>query len=167
MIDNTGDCVSPVRTAKATTRASDVSPLVTEKSVMRIGSFAFRAPVPSSVAAGPMPNTRIIMNTAMSAMNDPSAYMPPRAVLYQLTCGAALSAMVAIVPCTSDGVPPGVYVGVCVMARRITRCTYPVQRMTGRPSAITTSEPGNTQSGSPIPTIAAFASTATTTNAAA
>ena len=32
------------------------------------------------------------------AMNAPNAYMPPRAVRYQLTCGAALSAIVAIVP---------------------------------------------------------------------
>ena len=49
--------------------------------------------------------------------------MPPRAVRYQLTCGAALSAIVAIVPCVVVGVPPGVNVGVAVIARRVTRCT--------------------------------------------
>ena len=40
--------------------------------------------------------------------------------------------------------------GVAAIARRVTRCTYPVQRITGRPSAMTTNEPGNTQSGSPM-----------------
>ena len=35
-------------------------------------------------------------------MNAPNAYSPPRAVRYQLTCGAALSAIVAIVPCVVD-----------------------------------------------------------------
>ena len=63
------------------------------------------------------------MNAAMSTMNVPKAYIPPRAVRYHDTCGAALKAMVAIVPWTSDGVPPGVNVGVCVNARSVTRCT--------------------------------------------
>jgi len=59
---------------------------------------------------------------------------------------------------------PGVSVGVCVMARRVSRCTNAVKRITGSPSAITMSAPGNTQSGSPMPTIAARARTATATN---
>jgi hypothetical protein len=114
-----------------------------------------------------MPNARSAMNTAIPAVNAPNAYIPPRAVRYQLTCGAALRAMFAIVPCVVDGVPPGVYVGVAVIARRVTRWTYPVPRITGSPSAITMSAPGNTQSGRPMPTIAAFATIATMTNAVA
>src|SRR5688500_9644996 len=103
----------------------------------------------------------------MSATNAPTANTPPIQVRRQLTCGLAFIASVAIVPWFADGVPPGVYVGVCVTRRRVVRCTYAVNRITGRPSAITTSAPGYTQSGSPIATIAAFASTATNTNAAA
>ena len=57
--------------------------------------------------------------------------------------------------------PPGVYVGVAPITRRAVRCTYAVNRITGSPSAITTSAPGNTQSGNPTATIAAFATTAT------
>ena len=53
------------------------------------------------------------MNTAISATNAPSAHTPPRAVRFQLIFGAALSAIVAIVPCAVVlGVPPGVNVGV-------------------------------------------------------
>ena len=165
---NTRESPSPARTASPTTRPSAESPLLTLKSVMMMRSRPVSAPVAISDPNGPMPNARMPMNAAIITMNAPSAYIPPRAVRYQLIFGAALSAIVAIVPCAAvPGLPPGVNVGVAMAARRATRCTYPVQRITGSPSAITISEPGNTQSGSPMPTIAAFARIATATNAAA
>ena len=158
----------PARTASLTTRPSVESTLLVRKSVRMMGSRALSFPAARSEPKGPTPKARIVMNTAMSVTKTPSAHAPPRAVRFQLTLGAAFSAMVAIVPCAAVlGVPPGVNVGVAVIARRVTRCTYPVQSTTGRPSAITTSEPGNTHSGRPMPTIAALASTATATNAAA
>ena len=86
--------------------------------------------------------------------------MPPRVVRFHETCGLALSAIVAIVPCGACP-PPGVSVGVAVSARRATDWTYPVNRITGRPSAITMSAPGSTQVGSPIVTVAALAIAAT------
>jgi hypothetical protein len=166
-IVNTRESPSPARTASLTTRPSAESPLVAVKSAMTILLFAASSPLAMSDPNGPTPSARMPMNAAIIATNAPSAYIPPRAARYQLTCGAAFRAIVAIVPCTTLGVPPGVNVGVAVAARRTTRCTYPVHRTTGRPSAMTTREPGKTQSGRPIPTIAALATIATTTNAAA
>ena len=78
-----------------------------------------------------------------------------------------MMARVAIVPPPTRGVPPGVTVGDVVSARRMTCCVYAVKRITGSPSAMTMSAPGKTQSGSPIPMIAARATIATMTNAAA
>ena len=95
--------------------------------------------------------------------------MPPRIVRRHETCGLALIASVAIVPCSaaSDGVPPGVKVGVAAAMRCETYWVYPVTRITGSPSAMTASAPGKTQSGSPIAMIAARARIATARNAAA
>ena len=52
----------------------------------------------------------MIMNAATSSANTLTANSPPRVVRFHDTCGLALIASVAIVPCTppSDGVPPGV-----------------------------------------------------------
>ena len=121
--ESTDDCDRPARTASLTTRPSDVSALVTRKSVMSSGSFDLSLPDATRLPNGPTPIARRLMNAAMISTNTPSAYVPPLAVRYQLTCGAALSAIVAIVPCTALGVPPGVNVGVAVTARRVTRCT--------------------------------------------
>src|SRR6185437_6568523 len=161
---NADDPESPARTASLTTRPSEESTFAVRKSVSRMESCRLRRPEASSDPNGPTPSARSPMNTAMAATNAPNAYMPPRAVRYQLTLGAALSAIVAMVPCAVAGVPPGVKVGVAVRARRVTCCTYPVQSTTGSPSAITMSEPGNTQAGSPMATIAALAMMATTTS---
>ena len=78
-------------------------------------------------------------------------------------CGLALSAIVAIVP---EGArvavdPPGVRVGVVNAACRATRLTYAVISSAGRPSSITATAPGKTQSGRPMPTTAALATIAT------
>jgi len=59
------------------------------------------------------------MYPAISATNDPTAIAPPSHARRQLTCGLAFIAIVAIVPWFADGVPPGVYVGVCVTMRRV------------------------------------------------
>ncbi len=129
-------------------------------------SLAASLPAASSEPSGPMPSMRRTMNPATSSANTLTARIPPRVARFHETCGLAFIAIVAIVPCTaSDGVPPGVYVGVAVAARCDTYCAYAVKRMTGSPSAMTMSAPRNTHSGSPIAMIAARATIATPTNA--
>ena len=121
---NADDPASPARTASLTTRPSAESTLVVRKSVMMIGSARASLPAASSDPNGPMPEARSPMKVAIITANTPSAYMPPRAVRYQLIFGADLSAIVAIRPCACVlGVPPGVKVGVAETARRATRCT--------------------------------------------
>src|SRR5690606_3221855 len=112
---------------------------------------------------GPIPSDRSVMNRVTSTTNVPMAYTPPRAVRRKETWGWALSAMVAMVPDGAFGTmePPGVSVGVAVTAWRATRLTYAVARIAGSPSSITSTAPGKTQSGSPIPTTAALARIAT------
>src|SRR6476620_1221462 len=92
--------------------------------------------------------------------------MPPIVVRRQERWGLAFRAIVAIVPCAT-GEPDGVYDGDVVTARRVTYCVYAVNRIIGSPSAMTIRAPGKTQSGSPMPTIDAFATTATRLHAAA
>src|SRR4029079_12676582 len=165
---NADDPDRPARTASLTTRPSDESTFVVRKSVRRIWSRWLNRPAASSDPNGPTPAARMPMKAAMIRMNAPIAYMPPRAVRYQLTCGAALRAIVWIAPWVAVlGVPPGVNVGVAAIARRVTRWTYPVHKTTGSPKPITRSAPGNTQSGSPMTIVAALARIATATNAAA
>ena len=121
---NADEPASPARTASLTTRPSVESTLVVRKSVRRIGSCLPSFPAANNEPNGPIPSARNPMNRAISTVNVPSAYMPPRAVWCQLIFGAALSAIVAIVPCAVvDGLPPGVKVGVIVIARRVTRWT--------------------------------------------
>ena len=62
--------------------------------------------------------------------------------------------------------PPGVTIGI-VRAWCAPRCTKYVKRIAGNPSAMTTTAPGNTQSGRPMAMIAARATIVTATNAAA
>ena len=57
--------------------------------------------------------------------------------------------------------------GVRAATRRVVWCTHAVAATIGKPMAISTSAPVNTQSGRPKPTTAALASTATTTKASA
>jgi hypothetical protein len=64
-------------------------------------------------------------------------------------------------------VPCGVSVGVVRATLRATYCEYPVNRTTGKPSAITTSAPANTHSGNPCVSTSSRATIATTMNVAA
>ena len=100
---NADDPESPARTASLTTRPSVESTFVVRKSVSRIGSRSIQSTRTRAAIRTVRRRARASpMNTRDDAMNAPNAYMPPRAVRYQLTCGAALSAIVAIVPCVVD-----------------------------------------------------------------
>src|ERR1019366_9439884 len=98
--------------------------------------------------------------------NAPTAVAPPSQVRRHDTCGLALSARPAIVPCAVV-LPTGVNVGVEVYAWYAVRCTYAVRKIIGRPSAITPREPGSTHSGSPMTAVAAHVVSATSSVAAA
>ena len=89
--------------------------------------------------------------------------MPPRAVRFHETCGLALIAIVAMVParCASDGVPPGVNVGVAVAARCATYCVYAGEQDHREPERHDDQRAGEDPVGSPMAMIAARATIAT------
>ena len=68
-----------------------------------------------------------------------------------------------MVPCTAP-VAAGVVRGVAASARRVARCTKPVNRITGRPSAMMSTVPVSTHCGRPIAMMAALAMSAVTAN---
>src|SRR6185437_12187501 len=148
---------------------NDVSAPAASNAATSTLSLGASLPAAKREPAGPTPSMRSSMYRATTAANTLTAIIPPRIVRFHETWGLARTASVAIVPRTlpSDGVPPGVNVGVAVAMRWETYCVYAVNRMTGSPSAMTASAPGNTQSGSPIAMIAARATSATPRNAAA
>ena len=121
---NADDPASPARTASLTTRPSVESTFVVLKSVSRIGSRWLNRPAASSDPNGPMPNARMPMKPRddrderaervhAAARGAVPAHM--RRGLERHRRDRAVSVVV--------GVPPGVNVGVAVMARRVTRCT--------------------------------------------
>jgi hypothetical protein len=75
------------------------------------------------------------MNPPTSRTNAVMATIPPCVVRRQLMWGLALSAIVATVPRTYVGVPPGARVGVVANALRVTRCTNLVVVVAGRPDS--------------------------------
>ena len=105
---------APVRSASATVPPRVESPAGDPKSATTSVSRSPNAPVPRSEAAGPMPSARVTMKPTTSTAKAPTATHPPSQVRRQETCGLALSARVASVPCCIDGVPPGVRCGVAV-----------------------------------------------------
>ncbi len=116
------DCARSVRSASATVGPSAESPAGERKSATITVSCAPKAPFPRSDAAGPMPNARLTMNPTTSTANAPTAMPPPIQVRRQETCGLALSARVASVPCAGMA-PPGVRCGVVANARYAVRWT--------------------------------------------
>ena len=159
------DCASDVRMAAATTVPNDVS-AVDDVNCATSRRESFRmAPAPSNDAAGPMPNCRRSITTAIPTATTPTATAPPRQVRFHDRCGAALIAIVVIVECTA--VPPAVRGGVYSIALRAEVCTYQVTTTAGSPRPAATSATKTVQSGSPMPTTAAFARIPVATKASA
>ncbi len=158
------DWPSDVRIACATTVPSDVSLVVAWNCATMTREFSSMRPALRSDAAGPIPKARIVMTAMSATATTPPASSPPRQVRFHDTTGAARSAIVAIVECTT--VPPAVRVGVVSSARRAVCCTYQVKSTTGSPSPHTTSASGTVHSGSPMPITAARARTQVAANAA-
>ena len=154
------DCARSVRSASATVGPSAESPAGDRKSATITVSCAPKAPLPRSDAAGPMPNARLTMNPTTSTANAPTAKPPPIQVRRHDTWGLALSARVASVPWARHA-SAGRGCGVVANARYAVRWTKAVIPMTGSPASITPSEPGNTQSGRPMTSVAAQAVTPT------
>ena len=160
------DCARSVRSASAAVAPSVESVAGLRKSATTIVSSAPNVPRPCRDPKGPMPIARITMKVSTSAAKLPTAIPPPSQARRQETCGLAFIANVAKVPCSAV-LPPGVNCGVAVKVRCTTRWTYQVVRITGSPASITPSEPGKTQSGSPITSVAAHAVSATSAVAVA
>jgi hypothetical protein len=104
---NAEDPDSPARTASLTTRPSVESAFVVLKSVMRIGSRLLSCPAARSEPKRPIPAARRPHEHRDHRDERAERVHASRAVRYQLTCGAALSAIVAMVPCVVAGDPPG------------------------------------------------------------
>ena len=92
-------CDRFVRTASAIVAPSDESAAGASNAATSTLSLAESLPDASSDPAGPMPSARSVMNATTSSANALTATMPPRAVRFHDTCGLALIASVAIVPC--------------------------------------------------------------------
>ena len=147
------DFASSPRSASVTTPPRLVSEAGLLKSLTRMGSVCLSVPAASSEPDGPTPSARRTIHTPTISVKTPTDQAPPNAVRRHVIHGLALSAICAMVPCVAM-LPPGVSV-VCIRASFAWWCTRPVNRITGSPSAITMSDPGNTQSGSPMTMIAA------------